>query len=80
MGNGIEIELESDLDILNAARNSVAYGGRFNSLVEWTLSPEWTTPLHGSISRTTVSGEITGKTEVCVLFKGGLLSSRKIGR
>lgn len=78
MGNGIE--LETDLDILNAARNSVAYGERTNSLVEWTLSPEWTTPLHGSILRTTVSGEIPNKTEVCVLLKGGLLSSRKIGR
>ena len=31
----------TDLDILNAARHRVSYGGKRNSLVEWTLSDDW---------------------------------------
>ena len=33
---------QTDLDVLNAARNVVAYSGKKSSLVEWTLSDEWT--------------------------------------
>ena len=33
---------QSDLDVLNFARHGVSYGGRTNSLVEWTLSEAWT--------------------------------------
>lgn len=32
---------QTDLDILNAARHASVYGGRRNSIVEWTLSPDW---------------------------------------
>lgn len=33
---------QTDLDVLNGARNVVAYSGKKSSLVEWTLSDEWT--------------------------------------
>jgi hypothetical protein len=61
----MEIKLkadETDLSVLNAARNRVAYGGYVNSLVEWTLSPEWDRPLSAKIScPTTVSGEFDAR-------------------
>lgn len=70
---------ETDLDILNSARQKVAYGGSTNSLVKWTLSKEWTTPTTRAFrSQAAVSGEITDKTAIRVLFKGGLLSTTKI--
>jgi len=51
------VKKTSDLDILNNARNGVLYGGVRNSLVEWTLSEEWTTPMKGR-SQDPVSGVI----------------------
>jgi hypothetical protein len=33
---------ETDLDVLNAARNVVLYSGKKSALVEWTLSDAWT--------------------------------------
>lgn len=35
-------EPTTDLQTLNEARNKVSYGEYRNSLVEWTLSDEWT--------------------------------------
>lgn len=48
-------ELKSDLEVLNSARHMVCYGGRKNSLVEWTLSNDWTA------SELYVGGEHRGK-------------------
>jgi len=36
------LDNETDLDILNSARNRVANGKSENSLVAWTMSEEWT--------------------------------------
>lgn len=33
--------MEDDLAVLTEARNQVLYSGRKNSLVEWTLTDEW---------------------------------------
>lgn len=41
----------TDLDTLNSARNAVTYGNRKNSLVEWTLSDEWTKPCGNQLVR-----------------------------
>ena len=34
----------TDLDVLNQARNKAIYSGSNNSIIAWTLSPEWTQP------------------------------------
>jgi hypothetical protein len=52
---------ETDLSVLNAARNRVAYGGYVNSLVEWTLSPGWTEESAKFRGPSVVSGELTTK-------------------
>ncbi len=38
---------DSDLSVLNRARNALVYSDMKNSIVAWTLSPDWTTPSHG---------------------------------
>jgi hypothetical protein len=49
-------ELE-EIQAISYARNQVIYEGRKNSLVEWTLSPEWTT-VPKSRPQTPIAGEI----------------------
>lgn len=47
---------DSDLDVLNLARHRSIYQ-KSNSLVEWTLSPEWTKPLIGNVRGSVRLGE-----------------------
>jgi hypothetical protein len=53
--------VETDLQILNRARNRCAYAGNRNALVEWTMSDAWTTPATRSVGECPdVSGELGG--------------------
>lgn len=37
-------ETYAEMTHVNEFRNSVLYGDKVNSIAEWMLSPEWTTP------------------------------------
>lgn len=40
--------MTTDETDMRSARDAVLYSGKKNSLIEWTLSPEWTQPSEDS--------------------------------